>query len=111
MFVEVFDVKRMIGRKFDDKNVQEDLMHWPFKVLDDGRNQPVIEVQYMGKTTRFMPEEISAKVLFKMKQIAEAYLSQDVIDAVITVPVVITYPYLQRFIFKILLLNGQCDLK
>merc|ERR1712194_920845 len=59
----VFDAKRLIGRKFTDASVQQDMKHWPFKA-----------------------EEISSMVLTKMKDIAEAYLGKEVKNAVVTVP-------------------------
>ena len=81
----VFDAKRLIGRRFTDSTVQSDMKHWPFRVLDvDGK--PKIEVEFKGETKQFLPEEISAMVLTKMKQTAEAYLGQTVKSAVITVP-------------------------
>nr|QWE91363.1 heat shock protein 70 [Salpingoeca huasca]QWE91716.1 heat shock protein 70 [Salpingoeca huasca] len=81
----VFDAKRLIGRKFSDSAVQSDMKHWPFKVVEvDSR--PKIEVEYMGETKQFFPEEISSMVLTKMKEIAEAYLGSEVKDAVVTVP-------------------------
>ena len=81
----VFDAKRLIGRRFNDEGVQSDMKHFPFKVVSvDGR--PKMEVEHMGETKQFYPEEISAMVLGYMKQTAEAYLGQTVKDAVITVP-------------------------
>ncbi len=82
----VFDAKRLIGRKFNDKNVKSDKTLWPFKVIEEGDNIPAIEVQYKGETKTFHAEEISAMVLTKMKEIAEAYLGKPVKHAVITVP-------------------------
>ena len=81
----VFDAKRLIGRRFDDESVQSDMKTWPFKVInvDDA---PVIEVDYLGETKTFSPQEISAMVLTKMKEIAEAKIGQKVEKAVITVP-------------------------
>jgi len=81
----VFDAKRLIGRKFTDVEVQSDMKHWPFKVINVG-TKPVIEVEFKGETKTFTPEEISAMVLTKMKQTAEAYLGKDISNAVITVP-------------------------
>ena len=49
----VFDAKRLIGRKFSDQIVQNDLKHWPFKLLADENDKPIIEVSYLGKTHRF----------------------------------------------------------
>ncbi|KAI3359822.1 hypothetical protein L3Q82_013831, partial [Scortum barcoo] len=81
----VFDAKRLIGRKLDDPVVQADMKHWPFKVVGDG-GKPKIKVEYKGEDKAFYPEEISSMVLVKMKEIAEAYLGQQVSNAVITVP-------------------------
>ncbi|PLW53108.1 hypothetical protein PCANC_05783 [Puccinia coronata f. sp. avenae] len=81
----VFDAKRLIGRKFDDAEVQSDMEHWPFKVISKG-GKPVISVEYRGETKEFTPEEISSMVLLKMKETAEAYLGKTVQNAVVTVP-------------------------
>jgi heat shock protein 1/8 len=81
----VFDAKRLIGRRFADATVQSDMKHWPFKVFD-ASGKPKIEVEFKGETKQFLPEEISAMILTKMKQMAEAYLGHEVKQAVITVP-------------------------
>lgn len=81
----VFDAKRLIGRRFADAEVQSDMKHWPFKVIDRA-GKPVIEVEYKGEAKQFTPEEISSMVLIKMKETAEAYLGGKVNNAVITVP-------------------------
>lgn len=82
----VFDAKRLIGRKINDSSVQNDMKHWPFTVTGDNNDKPLINVEYNGEKKTFKPEEISAMVLQKMKQIADSYLGDDVKDAVITVP-------------------------
>eukprot|EP00004_Rigifila_ramosa_P003753 TRINITY_DN13_c0_g1_i1.p1 TRINITY_DN13_c0_g1~~TRINITY_DN13_c0_g1_i1.p1 ORF type:complete len:677 (-),score=198.73 TRINITY_DN13_c0_g1_i1:41-2011(-) len=82
----VFDAKRLIGRRFDDPVIQEDMKHWPFKVIPREGNRPAIEVEYKGETKQFYPEEISSMVLQKMKEIAESYLGKTVKNAVVTVP-------------------------
>jgi L1 cell adhesion molecule like protein len=84
-FNTVFDAKRLIGRKFSDKTVQDDMKHWAFKVLDKD-SKPYISVKYKGEDKEFSPEEISAMVLGEMKQIAEDYLGCPVKKAVVTVP-------------------------
>ena len=81
----VFDAKRLIGRKFDDAVVQSDMKHWPFKVINDS-TKPKIEVEFKGEAKQFSPEEVSAMVLVKMKETAEAVLGMPVKDAVVTVP-------------------------
>jgi L1 cell adhesion molecule like protein len=82
----VFDAKRLIGRKFTDAEVQADMKHWPFKVKADAAGKPVIEVEYKGENKTFQPEEISAMVLLKMRETAEAFLGGNVTQAVVTVP-------------------------
>merc|ERR1711904_436227 len=81
----VFDAKRLIGRKMADPVVHSDMKHWPFAVVAEGE-KPVIQVQHMGEDKTFTPEQISAAVLTKMKETAEAYAGEKVTDAVITVP-------------------------
>ncbi|KAH9977115.1 heat shock protein 70 [Lactifluus volemus] len=81
----VFDAKRLIGRRFDDPDVKKDMTHWPFEVVEkDG--SPLIKVQYLGEEKTFSPQEISAMVLSKMKDISEAKLGKTVKKAVVTVP-------------------------
>lgn len=75
----------MIGRRFDDKDVQRDVKHYPFKVINKG-DKPNIQVKVGSETRTFTPEEVSAMVLGKMKEIAETYLGQKVTNAVVTVP-------------------------
>ncbi|TGZ84830.1 glucose-regulated protein [Ascodesmis nigricans] len=81
----IFDIKRLIGRRFSEKDLQQDLKHFPFKVINKN-NQPVVEVKVSGENKQFTPEEISAMVLGKMKETAEAYLNTKVTHAVVTVP-------------------------
>ncbi|KNC77415.1 hsp70-like protein [Sphaeroforma arctica JP610] len=81
----VVDVKRLIGRKFNDSEVQADIKHYSFKVVEQNQ-KPAVQVEYMGVVKTFLPEEISSMVLTKMKETAEAFLGLKVIDAVITVP-------------------------
>jgi len=81
----VFDAKRLIGREYTDKNVQADAKHFPFKVINKS-NKPQIEVTVGGEQKSFAPEEISAMVLSKMKEVAEAYLGKKITHAVVTVP-------------------------
>ncbi|KAL1350662.1 hypothetical protein HN51_014686 [Arachis hypogaea] len=81
----IFDVKRLIGRKFDDPEVQRDVKYLPYKIVNkDGK--PYIQVQVKGEDKVFSPEEISAMVLTKMKETAESFLGKKIKSAVITVP-------------------------
>jgi heat shock protein 5 len=81
----VFNIKRLIGQSFDDPSVQSDIGYYPFKVVNRG-NKPVLPV-FVGSTLKeFSPEEISAMVLTRMKETAEAYLGEKVTHAVVTVP-------------------------
>jgi heat shock protein 5 len=81
----VFDAKRLIGREFTDKHVQSDMKVWPFKIIDKA-NKPMIEVAVGNSRKTFAAEEISAMVLGKMKEIAEAYVGKELKNAVVTVP-------------------------
>lgn len=96
----VFDAKRLIGRRFDDPEIKKDMQHWPFRVVDKNgsplievrrnelssieRQLMLIQVEYLGETKQFSPQEISSMVLLKMKEIAEAKLGKTVKKAVIT---------------------------
>lgn len=82
----VFDAKRLIGRTWNDPSVQQDIKYLPFKVVEK-KAKPHIQVDVGGGQTKtFAPEEISAMVLTKMKETAEAYLGKKVTHAVVTVP-------------------------
>ena len=82
------DAKRLIGRRFTDETVQNDIKLWPFKVIADSteNSKPVIVVTYKGEEKRFVSEEISSMVLMKMKETAETYLGMNVKNVVVTVP-------------------------
>merc|ERR1712004_19849 len=81
----VFDVKRLIGRNWDDETVQKDVKFFPFKVTKKN-GKPHVQVKVSGADKEFAPEEISAMVLTKMKETAESYLGKTVKNAVVTVP-------------------------
>jgi L1 cell adhesion molecule like protein len=81
----VFDAKRLIGKSFNDPQLQSDVKHFPYKVINKS-NKPAIQVEFRGETKEFSPEEIGSMVLTKMKEIAEAFIGEKVTDAVITVP-------------------------
>ena len=79
-------MKRLIGRKFDDKEVQRDIKWVPYAVVSKG-GKPYVSVDMPGVGKKELsPEEVSAMILTKMKEIAENYLGQDVKHAIVTVP-------------------------
>lgn len=80
----VFDVKRLIGRNFKDQTVQTDKSLFPFQVVSSNKGKPNIKISNSDK--QFSPEEISAIILRKMKEIAETFLGEEVNHAVVTVP-------------------------
>lgn len=84
----VFDAKRLIGRKFSDHAVQNDVRLWPFEVRSSAGDIPEIVVTYKGEKKAFKAEEISSMVLSKMRDVAQAYLGSDHVakQAVVTVP-------------------------
>eukprot|EP01098_Paradermamoeba_levis_P004990 TRINITY_DN211_c0_g1_i1.p1 TRINITY_DN211_c0_g1~~TRINITY_DN211_c0_g1_i1.p1 ORF type:complete len:697 (-),score=313.16 TRINITY_DN211_c0_g1_i1:124-2109(-) len=84
-FNTVFDVKRLIGRRFDEDSVQRDIKLMPFKIVQKD-SKPYVRVNVKGEDKTFSPEEVSAMILQKMKEIAEAYLGTKVTHAVVTVP-------------------------
>jgi len=81
----LFDVKRLIGRKYDDASVQSDKKLLPYTILKK-HDKPVVEVEVKGEKKVMSPEEVSSVVLTKMKETAENYLGKAVKNAVITVP-------------------------
>ncbi|KAB5566454.1 glucose-regulated protein [Coniochaeta sp. 2T2.1] len=82
----IYDIKRLIGRKFSDKDVQQDIKHFPYKVIQKDEKPYVKVTVNGGQEKTFSPEEISAMVLGKMKEVAESYLGKKVTHAVVTVP-------------------------
>ncbi len=81
----IFEVKRLIGRNFEDSSVQGDMKNFPFEVVSqDGK--PYVQATYKSELKTFSPEEISSMILVKMKEVAEAYIGENVTDAVVTVP-------------------------
>ena len=82
----IYVVKRLIGRNYNDPEVQRDSKYLPYEVVSKaGKPYVQVEMPGVGKKT-LSPEEISAMILTKMKDVAESYLGQDVKHAVITVP-------------------------
>ncbi|GKB10768.1 reverse transcriptase domain, reverse transcriptase zinc-binding domain protein [Tanacetum coccineum] len=82
----VVDVKRLIGRRFNDAKVQEDIKLSPYRIIEGEGNTPKIIISYKGHDKEFLAEEISSMILGKMKETAEAYLGKVVKNAVVTVP-------------------------
>ena len=81
----VYVVKRLIGRHFSDKEVQRDLKYLGYKVVDKA-GKPYVSIETTSGKKVLSPEEISAMILVKMKEVAEAYLGKSVKYAVVTVP-------------------------
>jgi molecular chaperone DnaK len=77
----VFGIKRLVGRKFEDEEVQRDLKLMPYEIV---KSNGGVKVKMQG--TEYSPEEISAMILSKLKADAEAFLGEPVTEAVITVP-------------------------
>ncbi|KAK9073061.1 hypothetical protein SSX86_007383 [Deinandra increscens subsp. villosa] len=74
----VFDVKRLIGCRFRDPQVQKDMESWPFKVVEGPAEKPTVVVELKGEEKRYKPEELSAMVLKKMKVSAEAFIGREI---------------------------------
>ena len=81
----IYEIKRMIGRDFDDPILQRDMKLLPYKVVNVS-GKPKVEVSFKDESKQFTPEEVSAMILGYMKKIAEDYLGKAVTDAVVTVP-------------------------
>ena len=83
----VFDIKRLIGCNFEDREVQDDIKSWPFKVIKNSKaDRPIIQITYQNQEKKFFIEEILAIILQKLKQDASDFLGKEVRDAIITVP-------------------------
>ncbi|KAG7671738.1 hypothetical protein Ndes2526B_g07364 [Nannochloris sp. 'desiccata'] len=81
----VYDVKRLIGRAYNDANVQKDKKLVSYNIVDS-KGKPYVQVEVNNEKKTFSPEEISAMILTKMKETAEAFLGKNVKHAVVTVP-------------------------
>jgi L1 cell adhesion molecule like protein len=83
----IFDAKRLMGRKFNESVVQQEIKTFPFKVVENTKTGGcLIQVEYKNEMKSFTPEEVSAMVIGKMKETAESYLGNKITEAVITVP-------------------------
>jgi len=81
----IFVIKRLIGRNFDDKEVQRDKQYLPYNIVSKG-GKPYVNIKTSHGEKTLSPEEVSAMILVKMKEVAEAYLGREVKYAVVTVP-------------------------
>ncbi len=81
----IYDAKRLIGREFSDPLLQEEMKSLSYNVVNEG-GKPKIEVDFKGDRKKFTAEEISAMILSEMKQVASAYIGEEITDAVVTVP-------------------------
>lgn len=82
----IYDIKRLMGRKYSDPIVQQEIKNLPYKVICAEGDRIKVEVMFKGEKKLFSPEEISSMILVHMKEIAESYLGTEVKDSVITVP-------------------------
>ena len=82
----IYDVKRLIGRKFSEKVIQNDIKNYMFDVRSDSSDNPVITIRYPERTMTYTPEQISSIILSKIKSFSEAYTGSPITNAVITVP-------------------------
>ena len=81
----IYDVKRLIGREYNDSSLRDDMKSLSYTIVNDG-GKPKVQVMYQEEQKTFTPEEISSMILGYLKQQAENYLGKTVTDAVITVP-------------------------
>ena len=82
----IYDIKRFMGRKFNDDGVQKEISGLGYKVVSGSSGNPEVVIEVGGKTSNYTPEQISAMILGYMKETAEAFLGKKVSRAVITVP-------------------------
>ena len=81
----IYDVKRLVGRDYSDNVLQQDMKSLTYKIVSSN-GKPKVKVDFKNEEKEFTPEEISAMILVKMKETAEAYLGEPIKDAVVTVP-------------------------
>jgi molecular chaperone DnaK (HSP70) len=82
----VFEAKRIIGQKMSNLDLQKHMKVFPFAVVEDTEDNPMIQVTFENKMEQFAPEQISCFVLQKMKKMAENFLEEPITGAVITIP-------------------------
>ena len=81
----VYDIKRLMGRMYDDEEVKKSKSAFPFDIVNQN-NKPHLKMERLGMDILLSPEEASAMILEKMKQITEDFLGHSITDAVVTVP-------------------------
>jgi len=86
----ISQIKRILGKRFDDPAVQADIGSFPFKVVAGPKGEALVEVDYLEKTMHFTPEQIMAALLVDLRELAEKEQGTPVSDAVISVPVFYT---------------------
>ena len=86
----LYNVKRLIGRRYSDGAVQDDMKHWSFDVFKGPEDMPELRVEHGGIPMKLAPQQVSAMLLRSIKQCAEDFLDEEVAQAVITVPTYFT---------------------
>ena len=82
----IFDLKRLIGRQFQDTSFQEEMRHWPFTVVEGADGGPLVQATLKGELKTYSPQDICGMVIEEMKKTAEAYIGKTIKEAVIAVP-------------------------
>ncbi|KAF6773175.1 hypothetical protein AHF37_08254 [Paragonimus kellicotti] len=82
----IYDSKRLIGRFITEESVKQDCQIWPFRVVGDDLNRPLVKVTYKDRAKTWLPEQISAVLLRYLKVMTEAYMQSSVTEAIVTVP-------------------------
>ena len=83
----IFNIERLIGRKFEDRELQENLKYWPFKIIKDvNSDKPQIQITYKNEEKKYYPENIISMILQNLKKNASEFLGKEVKDAIISVP-------------------------
>ena len=86
----ISEIKRLMGKQFDDPMVQADMPHYPFSIVKGPNNEALVEVNYLGETTQMTPEQVMAALLVDLREMAEKVEGSEVRDAVLSVPVYYT---------------------
>ncbi len=86
----ISEIKRLMGKQFDDPVVQADMPSYPFSIVKGPNNEALVEVNYLGQTTQMTPEQVMAALLVDLREMAEKEEGSEVRDAVLSVPVYYT---------------------